>query len=67
MHHWYLTTIWKSETYNQTEINDKLATKQNQITASTDLVVASLTAQTYVSTPSLRVANIEFLYTSLTN
>ena len=56
----------KSETYNQKEINDKLATKQNLITESTDLVVASLTTQTYVSTPTLRATNIEFLDTSLT-
>ena len=66
MHHWYLTTIWKTETYNQKEVDDKLATKQNLINASTDLVVSSLTAQTYVSTPTLRATNIEFLDTSLT-
>ena len=56
----------KTETYNQKEVDDKLATKQNLINASTDLVVSSLTAQTHVSTPTLRATNIEFLDTSLT-
>ena len=56
----------KTETYNQTEIKYNLATKQNLITTSADLVVSSLTAQTYVSTPTLRATNIEFLDTSLT-
>ena len=29
MRRWYLTTTWKTETYNQTEINNKLALKLN--------------------------------------
>ena len=52
--------------YTKTETDNLLATKQNNITASTDIIVSSLTAQAYVSSPSVRATDIDFLGTTLT-
>ena len=56
----------QATTYTKTETDDLLTTKQNNITASTDLIVSSLTAQSYVSSPSVRATDIDFLGTTLT-
>jgi len=52
--------------YTKTETDNLLATQQHKITTSTYLAVSSLTAQSYVSSPSLRATDIDFLGTTLT-
>ena len=56
----------QATTYTKTETDNLLATKQNNITASTDLIVSSLTTQSYVSSPSVRATDIDFFGSTLT-
>ena len=56
----------QATTPTKTETDNLLATQQNNITASTYLTVASLAAQSYISSPSFRATDIDFLATTLT-
>ena len=57
-------SLTTSTVYTKQEIDQQLATKQATLSSSTALSVASLTAQTLVTTPSIRAPTTLNIYTN---
>ncbi len=57
-------TLTTTTAYTKQEVDQQLATKQATLTSSTALSVASLTAQTLVTTPAIRAPTTLNIYTN---
>ena len=57
-------TLTTSTAYTKQEVDQQLAAKQATLSSSTALSVASLTAQTLVTTPAIRAPSTLNIYTT---